>query len=88
MMRFRFLNRLRAHLGGYFWCPCDNCGRYFGGHEKGWKPRNIGRGDPLLICPGCMAVAEFFDQALDDIQRAYSDATDALIARYLGEDQQ
>ena len=29
----RFLHWLRAHIGGYFWLPCQNCGRYFGGHE-------------------------------------------------------
>lgn len=31
----RFLNRIYARLHGYFWLPCPNCGRYFGGHEIG-----------------------------------------------------
>jgi len=31
----RWVHRLRAHFGGYFWLPCPICGRRFGGHE--WK---------------------------------------------------
>jgi hypothetical protein len=34
----RWLNRLIAHLGGYFWMPCPLCGEMFGGHE--WRERN------------------------------------------------
>jgi hypothetical protein len=59
-MRFRWLNRLRAWWGGYFWLPCDLCGREFGGHE--WliryklpasipKPGHPGMGTG--ICPDC-----------------------------------
>ena len=29
----RFLHRLYANVMGYFWLPCPNCGRMFGGHE-------------------------------------------------------
>ena len=30
-----FIERLKAEAGDYFWIPCPNCGRMFGGHEKG-----------------------------------------------------
>lgn len=29
----RFLHRLLAMIGGFFWLPCPVCGRMFGGHE-------------------------------------------------------
>ena len=29
----KFLRRLRARLGGYFWLPCPLCGEMFGGFE-------------------------------------------------------
>jgi hypothetical protein len=31
----RWANRVYAWLGGYFWLPCPQCGRMFGGHECG-----------------------------------------------------
>lgn len=31
----RWFHRLVAEVGGYFWIPCDVCGRAFGGHESG-----------------------------------------------------
>ena len=35
--RFRIaaVEWLKAKLGGYFWLPCPNCGRNFGGQEEG-----------------------------------------------------
>jgi hypothetical protein len=33
-MRIQVLERLKAFIGGYFWLPCPNCGRMFGGQEK------------------------------------------------------
>lgn len=58
-MRFRRLNRRRAHAGGYFWLPCPLCGQMFGGHE--WPERDgIAVGIPTdrtgvvaAICPDC-----------------------------------
>lgn len=29
----RWLNWLRAKIGGFFWLPCPVCKRKFGGHE-------------------------------------------------------
>ena len=34
-MRIAILEHIKASLGGYFWLPCPNCGRMFGGHEYG-----------------------------------------------------
>ena len=34
-MRVEFLHHLWAITFGYFWLPCPNCGRMFGGHEAG-----------------------------------------------------
>lgn len=31
----RALNKIWAHIFGYFWLPCPLCGRNFGGHE--WR---------------------------------------------------
>ena len=33
-MRIEFLECLKAYSGGYFWIPCPNCGRMFGGQEE------------------------------------------------------
>lgn len=59
--RFRWLHRLYARLGGYFWVPCPLCGVYFGGHELRDRPGlsstiphpsgQPGRGKG--ICPAC-----------------------------------
>ena len=34
-MRIEWIHHLWAHMWGYFWLPCPNCGRMFGGHEVG-----------------------------------------------------
>ena len=54
MPRIEFLERLKAWRGGYFWLPCPNCGRMFGGHEslRGeilWSAGDWSRG--LITCP-------------------------------------
>ncbi len=55
----RWMHRLYAGLGGYFWLPCPLCGRFFGGHE--WRLphqtwfESIGSGRP--VCPGCAGSA-------------------------------
>ena len=33
MKKPRFIERIRAFYGGYFWLPCPVCGKMFGGHE-------------------------------------------------------
>jgi hypothetical protein len=59
-MRIEWLERLKASLGGYFWLPCPNCGRMFGGQEgrRGevlWNREIPGKG--LMTCsdPVCKA---------------------------------
>ena len=32
-MILRFVHRIIAWAGGFFWLPCPRCGREFGGHE-------------------------------------------------------
>lgn len=34
-LRFRFFNKIYAHMFGYFWLSCPKCGKMFGGHEAG-----------------------------------------------------
>jgi hypothetical protein len=34
----RWFHQFYAKAGGYFWAPCPNCGRYFGGHEHREDP--------------------------------------------------
>jgi hypothetical protein len=34
-LRWRWLARLRACLGGWFWLPCPACGQMFAGYEAG-----------------------------------------------------
>ena len=46
----RWVHRVRARLGGYFWLPCPECGRMFGGHECGpilWDDETRTRGKML-----------------------------------------
>jgi len=34
-MRIEWIEHLWAKVFGYFWMPCPNCGRMYGGHEDG-----------------------------------------------------
>lgn len=55
----RFVHRAWAGLGGYFWLPCDLCGRYSGGHERDTddpRSRMPVPGEPghfRGVCPAC-----------------------------------
>lgn len=49
----RFLAKLRARIGGYFWATCDVCGREFGGHERGNGTVRHADGRGTLTCPNC-----------------------------------
>ena len=50
-----FIRHFTAWLGGYFWLPCPNCGRMFGGHEirKGGGGTYHSRGGSFTTCPLC-----------------------------------
>jgi hypothetical protein len=57
-MNHRFLNRIYAHLLGYFWKPCPICGKFFGGHEISYEhlntiPSKCDRHVGDIICPDC-----------------------------------
>lgn len=49
----RQIHRLYAWLFGYFWLPCDKCGRDFGGHEMTAMigPGQLATGK--IWCPVC-----------------------------------
>jgi hypothetical protein len=49
----RTYHRIRALLTGYFWLPCPNCGRMFGGHEKGGGTLWHSIGEGRMCCPRC-----------------------------------
>ena len=52
LMTTRWLHHIRARLTGYFWMPCPNCGRMFGGHETGGETLFVSyqRGVGLTTC--------------------------------------
>lgn len=58
--RPRWLQWLRAYLGGYFWGPCPICGEAFGGHETDiaqqvwWTSPREGR----AVCANCAEEAQ------------------------------
>lgn len=50
-----------AHMGGFFWLPCPNCGRMFGGHEVGgqmYRNRWSHYGEATCSDPECMREVE------------------------------
>lgn len=63
LRRPRWVYRLHAWLGGYFWKPCDICGRPFSGWEWGRDGHTIrsgfmGRGVCSAHCVLTSNVAE------------------------------
>jgi hypothetical protein len=53
----RWLQRLRAYLGHYFWLPCPICNQYFGGHEP-LGSLYLGNNRGRVVCANCAAEAE------------------------------
>lgn len=61
MRRIELIEHAKALLGGYFWLPCPNCGRMFGGQESRsgstlWDATNPSRF--RLTCPDPVCRAE------------------------------
>lgn len=53
----RWLQKVKADRGGYFWLPCPMCGEEFGGHEwAGHLMRSDHEGTG--ICANCAAEAD------------------------------
>lgn len=52
----RFLAKLLAFLGGYFWLPCSLCGKNFAGFEWGFDEGPLHDEDGMGVCsrPECM----------------------------------
>lgn len=60
MIRPRWLARLLAWYGGYFWLPCPICGEDFAGFEWGEESlqRTFSTGEGLCSKPECVAEAK------------------------------
>ena len=58
MKRPRWIERLRAFFGGYFWLPCPICRRNFGGHEKGLGRLMTSGCGGSATCPDCAEEGE------------------------------
>jgi hypothetical protein len=54
--RPRWVQHIRAILGGYFWLPCPMCGKPFGGHEAHGS-LYYGMGHGALVCANCAELA-------------------------------
>ncbi len=49
----RWVQRIIAQAGHYFWLPCPICGEDFGGHEWAGTLR-IGGGQGIGVCANCV----------------------------------
>ena len=53
----RWMHKVYAFAFGYFWLPCPECGRWFGGHEEGggtlWVSGTKTSRSGHLLCPNC-----------------------------------
>lgn len=49
----RWVHAFYALLAGYFWLPCPNCGRLFGGHERPGGAIYVGGGVSKMTCSRC-----------------------------------
>ena len=71
-MRIAFIDQIKAFLGGYFWRPCRNCGRMFGGHERGGDledPSQFGHGWMTCTDSECMKNVKERNAATDEIYK-------------------
>lgn len=60
----RWIERLRAFFGGYFWMPCPLCERYFGGHEEGNGDLYVGNGRGKMVCSECAEFASVLSEGI------------------------
>lgn len=79
----RWIHHLYANLRGYFWAPCPQCGRHFGGHEvitaPGWTLRStLDTGPHKILCPTCTRKGSMtWDQLKAALSAANASATNA-----------
>ena len=54
----RFLNRLWAFLGSYYWSDCPACGKMYGGHEHASNSFMDSWNGGRLVCWRCNDIAK------------------------------
>jgi len=59
----RWLHKVIAKVGHFFWLPCPRCGREFGGHEWRYAFQEVAddppeRGRGRGVCPWCAGSPE------------------------------
>jgi predicted RNA-binding Zn-ribbon protein involved in translation (DUF1610 family) len=59
----RFIQRVKAFAGSYFWLPCPICGEYYGGHE--WNGGSLMETEyqGKMVCPDCVEIARETNEA-------------------------
>ena len=59
--RPRILNFIWAAWFSFFWLPCRFCGKYYGGHEKGYSIQtSVGGGES--VCYRCKEKADKYNE--------------------------
>lgn len=61
----RWLQRIKAQTGGYFWLPCSMCGEEYGGHEWGGTLM-VSRDRGAMVCANCAEEAQRRNRARSD----------------------
>jgi predicted RNA-binding Zn-ribbon protein involved in translation (DUF1610 family) len=58
----RFVQRIKAFSGSYYWLPCPICGEYYGGHE--WDGGSLAdtNHSGKMVCPDCNEIAREANQ--------------------------
>ena len=62
----RFLHAIYAFIMGYYWLPCNICGRKYGGHEEGGYLMT-GEGMGVSVCFNCRDEADRRNQEILDL---------------------
>lgn len=56
--RPRWLEQIKAYLGGYFWLPCTLCREPYGGHEWNGASLLLDQTSGRVVCVNCEAEAD------------------------------
>lgn len=63
----RWLHRAWAKAFGWFWLPCPECGRSFGGHEASHVSLYMPDGSHALVCRRCASAVN--ERQIEEIER-------------------
>lgn len=65
----RWIHHVWARVFGWFWLPCPECSRPFGGHEvvRHGVSKYMPDGSHLLVCKHCAPVIR--KRQIDEIER-------------------